>query len=255
MVSKSAIQALLSRVYLYMGEWQKSADYATEVIKSGKYSLVSGTDYVNMWSAQTAAKGGEIIFEVFGSNKNEYWDESGWTHLPYITGMGEEGSEDICATSDLVNLFEDADIRKALFYKNENDNMINKYHGKEGGIPRQVNIPILRLAEMYLNRAEAISNGASITGATVRGDLEAIASKRGATVPAQPNIFEERRKELFFEGHIVYDYARTKTPLVRTDFDGVKNKDIPAAPDYRWAMPIPKREMDANPNMVQNPGY
>ena len=255
MVSKSAIQALLSRVYLYMGEWQNSADYATKVINSGKYSLLSGTDYVNMWSAQTAAKGGEIIFEVFGSNKNEYWDESGWTHLPYITGMGEEGSEDICATSDLFNLFEDADIRKALFYKNENDNMINKYHGKEGGIPRQVNIPVLRLAEMYLNRAEAIYNGAAIAGASVRGDLETIAGKRGATVPAQPNIFEERRKELFFEGHIVYDYARTKTALARTDFDGVKNKDIPAAPDYRWAMPIPKREMDANPNMVQNPGY
>lgn len=254
MVSKPAIQALLSRVYLYMGEWQKSADYATKVIESGKYSLVSADEYAAMWSAQAAPKGGEIIFEVFGSNKNEYWDESGWTHLPYITGMGEEGSEDICATSDLFNLFEASDVRASLFYKNENDNMVSKYHGKEGGIPRQVNVPILRLAEMYLNRAEAIANGASIPGATLRGDLEAIASKRGATVPAQPNIFEERRKELFFEGHIVYDYARTGTPLVRTDFDGVNNKDVPF-PNYRWAMPIPKREMDANPNMVQNPGY
>lgn len=254
MVSKSAIQALLSRVYLYMGEWQKSADYATKVINSGKYSLVDAADYVSMWSAQAAPKGGEIIFEVFGSNKNEYWDESGWTHLPYITGMGEEGSEDICATSDLFNLFEASDVRKTLFYKNENDNMVSKYHGKEGGIPRQVNVPILRLAEMYLNRAEAILNGAAISGATARGDMEAIANKRGATVPAQPNIFEERRKELFFEGHIVYDYARTGTPLVRTDFDGVNNKDVPF-PNYRWAMPIPKREMDANPNMVQNPGY
>lgn len=254
MVSKSAIQALLSRVYLYMGEWQKSADYATKVINSGKYSLVDAADYVSMWSAQAAPKGGEIIFEVFGSNKNEYWDESGWTHLPYITGMGEEGSEDICATSDLFNLFEASDVRKTLFYKNENDNMVSKYHGKEGVIPRQVNVPILRLAEMYLNRAEAILNGAAISGATARGDMEAIANKRGATVPAQPNIFEERRKELFFEGHIVYDYARTGTPLVRTDFDGVNNKDVPF-PNYRWAMPIPKREMDANPNMVQNPGY
>lgn len=254
MVSKQAIQALLSRVYLYMGKWQKSADYATLVINSGKYSLVSGDDYLNMWSAQVAPKGGEIIFEVFGSNKNEYWDESGWTHLPYITGMGEEGSEDICATSDLFNLFEASDIRTKLFYKNENDNMVNKYHGKEGGIPRQVNVPVLRLAEMYLNRAEAILNGASIAGVTARGDLEAIATKRGATVPAQINVFEERRKELFFEGHIVYDYARTGTALVRTDFDGVNNKDVPF-PNYRWAMPIPKREMDANPNMVQNAGY
>lgn len=254
MVSKQAIQALLSRVYLYMGEWQNSADYATKVINSGKYSLVGASDYLEMWSAQTAPKGGEIIFEVFGSQKNEYWDESGWTHLPYITGMGEEGSEDICATQDLVDLYEAGDVRLQLFYKNENDNMISKYYGKEGGIPRQVNVPILRLAEMYLNRAEAISKGASISGTSARGDLEAIANKRGATVPATFDVFDERRKELMFEGHIVYDYARSQKALTRTDFDGVNNKDVPF-PNYRWAMPIPKREMDANPNMVQNEGY
>lgn len=256
MVSKSAIQALLSRVYLYMGDWQNSANYATKVINSGKYSLVDADSYLEMWSAQTAPKGGEIIFEVFGSNKNEYWDESGWTHLPYITGMGEEGSEDICATSDLVDMYDASDIRLNLFYKNENDNMINKYHGKEGGIPRQVNVPILRLAEMYLNRAEAIVNGAVINGVTAQSDLDVIASKRGYTAPSpsKTSVFDERRKELMFEGHIVYDYARTKTDLKRNDFDGVLNKDIPAG-DYKWAMPIPKREIDANPNMVQNEGY
>ena len=48
MVSKSAIQALLSRVYLYMGEWQKCADYATKVINSGKYQLLNADDYLAM---------------------------------------------------------------------------------------------------------------------------------------------------------------------------------------------------------------
>ncbi len=251
-----AIQALLSRVYLYMGEWQKSADYATKVINSGKFSLLSGDDYVAMYSAQTAPTGGEIIFQLFGSNKNEYWDESGWTHLPYITswGNGNDGSGDVCATSDLVKMYEAGDIRLNFFEQNENDYLITKYKGKEGGVPRWTNVPILRIAEMYLNRAEAISNGASVSGASARGDLEAIASKRGATVPSQFNVFDERRKELMFEGHIVYDYARTGKNLVRTDFDGTTNKDIPAG-DYKWAMPIPKHEMDANVNMVQNAGY
>ena len=132
--------------------------------------------------------------------------------------------------------------------------MITKYYGKEGGVPRQVNIPILRLAEMYLNRAEAIYNGASVSGVTAMGDLQAIAEKRGATVPAQFDIFTERRKELMFEGHIVYDYARCQKSLTRTDFDGTINKDVPF-PDNKWAMPIPKRELDANPNMVQNEGF
>jgi len=256
-VSKAAIQALLSRVYLYMGQWQNAADYATKVINSGKYSLQSGDDYLNAFSAASAPEGGEVIFEVFGSKQNEYWDGSGWTHLAYITswGNGNDGSADVCATTDLVNLYKEGDIRLKFFEKNENDNLVTKYKGKAGSVPRETNIPVIRISEMYLNRAEAISNGASVSGATVRGDLEAIASKRNTTVPATFNVFEERRKELMFEGHIVYDYARTKTALIRNDFDGTVNKDIPAAPDYRWALPIPKSEMDANPNMVQNQGY
>ena len=253
-VSKSAIQALLSRVYLYMGEWQKSANYATTVINSGKFSLLSGDDYVKMFSATTAPKGGEIIFELFGSQKNGGWDGSGWTHIPYITNRGDEGSADVCATKDLFDLYEDGDVRQKFFDLSNGDYFMTKFHGKEGGVPRATNMPILRLSEMYLNRAEAISNGASISGASARGDLEAVASKRGATVPAQFNTFDERRKELMFEGHIVYDYARCKKSLKRTDFDDVNNKDI-EFPNYKWAMPIPKREMNANPNMEQNPGY
>lgn len=252
MVSKEAIQALLSRVYLYMGQWQKAADYATKVINSGKFTIASGEDYLKMWSASVSPAKGEFIFGVFGSKKNEYWDNSGWQHLPWILAI--EGSADVCATSDLYEMYEDGDIRQQLFTKNGNDNMVLKYSGKEGGSPKETNIPILRLSEMYLNRAEAIANGASISGATALGDLRTIAEKRNATVPAQFNTFDERRKELAFEGHIVYDYARCNKNLVRTDFDGVINKDIPAG-DYKWAMPIPKREMDANPNMEQNPGY
>lgn len=253
-VSKPAIQALLSRVYLYMEEWQKAADYATKVINCGKYNLATGEDYVSMYSAATAPAGGEIILEVYGSNKNEYWDNSGWTHLSYLTSL--DGSGDICATSDLYNLFEDGDIRQQLYKQNENDWFCVKYVGKEGANPRQTNVPIIRLSEMYLNRAEAIINGASVSGVTAEADLKTLASKRNATASAatRTGVFTDRRKELAFEGHIAYDYARTNTSLVRNDFDEVNNKDV-AFPSYMWAMPIPKRELDANENMVQNPGY
>ena len=253
-VSKPAIQALLSRVYLYMEEWQKAADYATKVINCGEYNLATGEDYVNMYSAATAPAGGEIILEVYGSNKNEYWDNSGWTHLSYLTSL--DGSGDICATSDLYNLYESGDIRQKLYKQNENDWFCVKYVGKEGANPRQTNVPIIRLSEMYLNRAEAIINGASVSGVTAEADLKTLASKRNATPSAatRAGVFTDRRKELAFEGHIAYDYARTNTSLVRNDFDEVNNKDV-AFPSYMWAMPIPKRELDANPNMVQNPGY
>ena len=253
-VSKPAIQALLSRVYLYMEEWQKAADYATKVINCGKYSLAEGENYLSMYSAATAPAGGEIILEVYGSNKNEYWDNSGWTHLSFLTSLDCSG--DICATSDLYNLFEAGDIRQQLYKQNENDWFCLKYVGKEGANPRQTNVPIIRLSEMYLNRAEAIINGASVSGVTAEADLKTLASKRNATASAatRTGVFTDRRKELAFEGHIAYDYARTNTSLVRNDFDEVNNKDV-AFPSYMWAMPIPKRELDANENMVQNPGY
>lgn len=254
-VSKSAIQALLSRVYLYMEEWQKSADYATKVINSGKYSLASGADYVAMFTAATAPKGGEIIFEVYGSDKNEYWDNSGWAHLSYLTT--KDGSGDICATKDLYDLYAAGDIRKTMFIDDNGDYYPTKYAGKTGAsVPCWNNIPLLRLSEMYLNRAEALINGASISGTTAEADLKTIASHRGATAEAatKTGVFTERRKELAFEGQLVYDYARTNTSIKRTDFDEVKNKDV-AFPGTMWAMPIPKRERDANPNIEQNPGY
>ncbi len=255
-VCKPAVQALLSRVYLYMGDWQNCADYATKVINCGKYSLADKAAYKAMFTASAAPAGGEIIFEVYGSNKNEYWDGSGWEGVSYIT-TGPEGSGDVCATKDLVNLYEDGDVRGELFSENEGEYFTTKYAGKEGsGIPKENNIIILRLSEMYLNRAEALYNGATVSGVSAASDLAAIAAKRGTTAvsPSATSIFTERRKELAFEGHIVYDYARTKTSLVRTDYDGINNKDI-EFPSYKWAMPIPKRELDANPNMVQNDGY
>jgi len=255
-VCKPAVQALLSRVYLYMGDWQNCADYATKVINCGKYSLADKAAYKAMFTASAAPAGGEIIFEVYGSNKNEYWDGSGWEGVSYIT-TGPEGSGDVCATKDLVNLYEDGDVRGELFSENEGEYFTTKYAGKEGsGIPKENNIIILRLSEMYLNRAEALYNGATVSGVSAASDLAAIAAKRGTTAvsPSATSIFTERRKELAFEGHIIYDYARTKTSLVRTDYDGINNKDI-EFPSYKWAMPIPKRELDANPNMVQNDGY
>ena len=56
------------------------------------------------------------------------------------------------------------------------------------------------------------------------------------------------------KGTFYRNYARTNTSLTRTDFDETKNKDV-AFPSYMWAMPIPKSERDANPNVAQNPGY
>ena len=256
-VIKEAIQALLSRVYLYMGEWQKCADYATKVINSGKFSMFTAEEFGNpdTWGVNTATEGKEIIFEVFASTQNDYdpyWEE--------ISDMVDpEGYGDVAASQDLIGLYAAGDVRGLLFQGLEGYSYqwTLKYPGKQTSRPTTNNIPVLRLSEMYLNRAEAIVRGASVSGVTADADLKVITSNRGAAdvTASLSNVLLERRKELAFEGHYIYDLARTGNPVVRTDYDGAevtRNVDFPS---YRWALPIPKHEMDCNPNMVQNEGY
>lgn len=257
--TKPAIQALLSRVYLYMNKWQEAANYATKVINNKKYELAPADAYAAMFSAAKAPAGGEIIFEVYGSDKNEYWDNSGWAHLPYMTTTDDQGSHgDVCATKDLYDLYSEGDVRKSMYKQHGNDYFPTKYSGKpKDSDPKYTNVPILRLSEMYLNRAEAIINGASIQGVTAESDLRKIATVRGASQTAaatKQGVFDERRRELAFEGHITADYARCNKSMTRKDFDDSKNKDV-AFPSYMWALPIPNRERTANPNVAQNPGY
>lgn len=255
--SKPAIQALLSRVYLYMGEWQKAADYATKVIDSGKFSMFTADQLPSIWGQDVASDKGEVIFEIYGSKQNEYneyWEDIAWLTYP-------DGYADVASTKDLRELYEEGDVRGTLFRSHENapDHFwTSKYPGKDLSVrPTFNNIIVLRLSEMYLNRAEALAHGATIPGATAENDLLTITSHRDASPVAATleNILKERRKELAFEGHLIYDMARTGTPLHRVDYEGAATaKDI-NFPDYRWALPIPKKEIDANPNILQNEGY
>lgn len=258
-VTKPAIQALLSRVYLYMGRWQDAADAATKVIKNKNFKLYSPADYLAMWSQNVASQGGEIIFEMYSSKKNGSWDDSGWTMLPYITYV--DGSADVCATEDLFNMYEAGDVRSQLFVANENDHFITKYPGKAASVdPKENNVPIFRLAEMYLNRAEAILNGARVEGTTAEKDLNTVAEARGAShvSPSATTIFDERRKELAFEGHIWFDYKRLGKSIKREDYRAQQTQyqNVQySGNEGQWAMPIPLSEINANPNMVQNPYY
>jgi hypothetical protein len=255
-----AIQALLSRVYLYSQDWQGAADYATKVIKNSKFNLWNDEDYLEVWGAEVAGDGGEVIFELYAKKANDY--DSWWEGPSHMTNP--KGYADCAAHPDLVSLYEADDVRGELFRTDEEEvsgsMWTTKYIGKGDGdavsTPDANNVIILRLAEMYLNRAEAINNGASIAGATVLGDLNKIRENRGAPALASAGsdvIFAERRKELAFEGHLWFDYARTNRAMTRTKTDG--SSVSLASDDGRWALPIPQRELDVNDNLEQNEGY
>lgn len=253
-VSIYAIQAFLSRVYLYMGKWQEAANYATKVINSKKYTMWTVDDLKNAACyREDVPKGGEIIFEVYGIKSNSYDGyHDGIMPMTSPTGYGDAG-----ASADLYASYEPDDVRGALFQAKDDVVWTGKYAGKGLGTPDVNNTIVFRLSEMHLNRAEALINGATIDGVNAVDDLKAIADNRGASVQPQTltGVYEERRKELAWEGHLWFDLARTKRDMTRSDFTGdAKAKDVPAG-DYRWAMPIPLREYDVNPNLTHNPGY
>ncbi|MGE0089105.1 MAG: RagB/SusD family nutrient uptake outer membrane protein [Bacteroidales bacterium] len=249
-----AIQALLSRVYLYSEQWQLAADYATNVIKNSDYNLWTATEYSDVWGKDVAGAGGEVIFEVYAAQANEY-DEY-WEGPAYMTNP--DGYADCAAHQDLIGLYEAGDVRGTLF-RTDADNAsgsqwTTKYIGKQIAEPDLNNVIVLRLSEMYLNRAEAIINGATVAGVTALSDINAIRAKRGVAALSSVGadvIFKERRLELAFEGHLWFDYARTERASSISD----RPDQSLAADSYKWALPIPQREIDVNKNLVQNFGY
>ena len=262
-VTKPVIQALMARVYLHHEDWQLAADYATKVIKNGRFRLLSGDRFVSMWDGSVDVapqSGSEIIFEVYVSQSDGSRSDLG----DYLTApevAGGAGYGDVRVSNDLIDLYDATDVRLTGLTKTNSKypgyRWSTKYPGK-GGLLAYNNVPVLRISEMYLIRSEAIYRGATVSGVTAIDDLNRVATNRNAEAYATvtlDNLFEESRKEFLFEGHIFFDMKRLQKSLVRTDYDLdplMKNIDFPS---YRWALPIPENDILNNKNMDQNPGY
>ena len=262
-VTKPVIQALMARVYLHHEDWQLAADYATKVIKNGRFRLLSGDRFVSMWDGSVDVapqSGSEIIFEVYVSQSDGSRSDLG----DYLTApevAGGAGYGDVRVSNDLIDLYDATDVRLTGLTKTNSKypgyRWSTKYPGKNGQLAYN-NVPVLRISEMYLIRSEAIYRGATVSGVTAIDDLNRVATNRNAEAYATvtlDNLFEESRKEFLFEGHIFFDMKRLQKSLVRTDYDLdplMKNIDFPS---YRWALPIPENDILNNKNMDQNPGY
>lgn len=126
--------------------------------------------------------------------------------------------------------------------------------------------PLLRLAEFVLMRAETAARLGDAEAALgqlnhIRRRVMRVVDSSGA-LQMRPGLFEyrpdnfpdtealidaivrERRVELAFEGYYFHDLLRLRRPV----------QGMPWAAD-RLRLPIPQRELDANPNLMQNPGY
>lgn len=244
--SAETAKALLARVYLYKEDYQNAAQMATEVIGSGRYTLTEAADYVGYWKL---AEQPETIFEL-QINLNDPWFYGGFNNPGGIYGS----YRDLVASEKLFLSHEPGDVRANMMALEPAGYVVKKYPGR--GVSLEENNPkVIRLAEMYLIRAEANYSGNTTIGATPLADLDLLRSKRGLGAIGAVNntaIAAERQKELAFEGHRWFDLGRTKQNNVRPE--------IPAAPlvtypDKRYVLPLPQDEIKRNPNLSQYPGY
>ena len=263
--SAIAAKALLSRVYLYMGKWNESAAAATYVLDNASVKIYSGKQYTSVFSS-----GSESIWQLhyteaenllssslhsaYGTKDDGYRDAEG-----YGNGKGT-GDAVLSVTDEFVALLDqEKDIRFGALRKVKYSGLklwwtIKFNSWKKADLFGLDDVPLIRISEMILNRAEAYAHLNSMTNA--RKDINEFRGKRGIGDTDVPDsglldeILLQRRLELAFEGHRYFDRKRLGLDILRPE-------GLPTVPysDYRVVAAIGTTELDVNKLLVQNPGY
>lgn len=267
-INKWGAMVLLSRVYLYKGENANALKMASDAIigaEKNKYALWTNEDYPTAWGEDaSASKPGEVLFEIV----NLTTDSPGKESMGYLNSY--DGYDDMCITCSFYQFLKEdpKDIRlKLLSFDKKYYAYVNKYQPQREENIEDANIPLIRLSEAYLNAAEAAVKENDNDAAVKYLDPIVKRANPDNTVVGQTitleRVLNERRKELVAEGHRMYDVIRNGLTVERKDVKDSnlsKTKHDTKYMTYDWnfymiVLPIPKKEMDANPNMEQNPGY
>jgi tetratricopeptide (TPR) repeat protein len=265
-LNQGAIQALLDRVYLYMGDYTDAESLASTIIGGSGFTLVTPAQYLALWGDPGIHTDQvEIMFEV----DEDVLVNNGFDALG---GIYVNGYADLYCSSQLFNLYSATDVRAQLIDSGTTASgtfayVVNKYPNAQNSDPD--NPKVIRLSEVYLIGAEAAAHNGDVTNA--QGWLNALVAQRDPSFPGYTDVGQalindvilERRKELAFEGDRFFDLNRLGLAINRAQNPGALqagtnnvNLTIPW-PDPRRLAPIPEAEIQANANIAsqQNPGY
>ena len=239
--TKYAAFAALSRVYLSQAKYGDAATAANEVITSDAFELAPSFDK----AFNNTTNSTEDIFAIQQtSQSNAGTSNEGITALyaAYPLGRGE-----IQVTEEHLAKYEAGDARGQFFEEGES------VAGDVGMLTSKFQdlykaIPVFRLAEMYLTRAEAnLRSGAQVGDNTPLEDVNVIRERAGVdvllTVDADDAV-TERFRELAFEGERFLTVKRLKITVDGHPYD-----------DPRLVFPIPQREIDLKNSLPQNASY
>ncbi|MEO1655190.1 MAG: RagB/SusD family nutrient uptake outer membrane protein, partial [Bacteroidota bacterium] len=234
--------ALLARVYLQMGRYAEARDAADFVISSGAYQLLG--NYADVFNRgvepSTAGAQANSNEDIFALQVNA---QDGTNVMNTYFSIPEFGGRDgdVEVTSLHLDLYDSTDTRRALFFESFGSVFSGKWNNPNG------NVGVIRLAEMYLIRAETNQRLGTTIGASALDDYNLVHTRAGleaATSISLEEILMERRRELAHEGFRIHDARRLGETINGEDPNG-----------DAFIYPIPLRETEANANLVQNPGY
>ena len=254
-------KALFARVALQMNDWERAQLYAGEVIETSGIALMTKEEYIAEWEKPEEAVS-EIILEMSAPRTGDE-DIVSSSISAYFKYLDESDYDELVASDDLLDLYASYDIRSKMFedylLKTSVDKVIRELpYWFTKKLKDDPGTPILRLSEMYLIRAEALAR-LDENDVNAMNDLNTIRVRAGldpvgSEADILEEIFLERRKELAFEGHLLFDIIRYKKDVERTQgcLSSVCSLSYPS--DY-FILPIPDSSVDLNENMDQNEGY
>lgn len=285
-VSKDFLTALRARMAAYRQDYTAANSYASELLS--KYSIANQGQYSAMFNDQDNT---EIIFKL-SRVKGDNYDRQGSTGSGFAGGWAGANFAFVSATKDgspyyemgraVFNALNTNDIRYSVNidassvidpdYATNNDPaadilVIRKYPGKDGQ-PLMNDLKVFRASEMLLIKAESLADANDLSGAAAlikqlrdaRFNDDTTLPVYSSKVEAFGAILDERRIELVYEGHRYKDLkrlgSRANRNVDRDPIDcAVNNACSLSSDDYRFTFPIPLVELNANPNIQQNPNY
>lgn len=260
--TKGSSRALLSRLHLYRGEWAEAASRANEIITATP-TYVLAANYA-FYDANSAEDVFSIQMTTTDNSRTGAGGLGGY-HRPGTSG----GRGDAPFSTNLIQAYlqEAGDRRLAISDSGVGADQIRRRFSLKYFDARTNadNTPVIRVTEMYLNRAEALAerDGINQTSIDLINPLRIRAGLPIWTLltfttkqELISGILNERRKELAFEGHRRMDLLRKGLPLRTTGPTAAISKPCDAA-SPKVILPIPQREIDINPGLrgQQNPGY
>lgn len=274
-VSVWGAKAILSRVYLNMGDYANALSVAEDIIKNSGAALWTRDQYLKAWDASTPNES-EFLFRLNVAGSDDNNDLNGIGNL-----QQRDGYKEMVATKKFVDMLtsDPKDVRNDMFLPAKaekevavygtNKVFLNKLRGQGGDLRNVTIVPIIRLSEVYLTAAEcAFRNNDKTKAVEYLNDLVKNRTTTKASLATVDNItleriLIERRKELIGEGQRYFDALRNNETITRYTSEADKgwhktlskeaqsfNRDY-----FKAIAAIPQAEINANPDIKQNTGY